>query len=722
MSQIKTQDKLREGARQVEALLNPKNVVIVGATDKPGNWPQRVWRNLSRYGYKGPVFPFNPTRETVWDTRCYRTFAELPEKPDHLVVLAPAKVVPGLLREAAAAGARSATVMTSGFEESTEADGPALAQALRKTIAETGLAVSGPNCLGNFNAAINFFSMPDDRAQKLAHGPVAVLGQSGGIVMAIKRSLEERGVDTQAAITSGNETGLTTADYIAYFAGVPDVRVISCYLESVHDGAPFLEALRMARKAGKHVVIMKLGSSDAGRAAAAAHTGALAGSMEAFDAVAGRAGAIRVGNLDEMVEAVEFLVHAPAPQGKRLGSITFSGGMRGLLLDAAEACGMSYQPLSDVTRKKLEEILSVGSIIGNPLDAGFAALSKEGAYLRCVEILLDDPEIDILLLQEELPRAAGTERKERNLREVNALAAKAKKPIAYVSMISYGLSDYSRTLRAEFTNLPFLQEVDRALRTMRAITRRFDLGATGEPKRSAPNADGCALLRQLAQQSGPATLDEVSSKALLSLYGLAGTREELVKSEDGAAEAAARIGYPVVAKIVSAALPHKSDIGGVKINLKDETAVRGAYRTIMANVAALNDKPQVEGVLIAEMTSGKLECVLGAKLDPEMGPVILFGSGGVDLELTRDVALAACPLDEAGALQLIARTRAGTIADGYRGRPVLDKGALAKALVALSDVMMDADGAIAEIDVNPFLLSEKGGVALDALVVRTTQS
>ncbi|MEN9709272.1 MAG: hypothetical protein RIQ68_1680, partial [Pseudomonadota bacterium] len=382
MSEDKTQGQLRAGAKKVEALLNPKNVVIIGATDKPGNWPQRVWRNLSRYGYKGPVFPFNPTRETVWDTRCYRTFAELPEKPDHLVVLAPAKVVPGLLRDAAAAGARSATVMTSGFEESTEADGQALADDLRTTIETTGLAVSGPNCLGNFNAAINFFSMPDDRAQKLAHGPVAVLGQSGGIVMAIKRSLEERGVDTQAAITSGNETGLTTADYIAYFAGVADVRVISCYLESVHDGAPFLEALRMARKAGKHVVIMKLGSSDAGRAAAAAHTGALAGSMEAFDAVAGRAGAIRVGNLDEMVEAVEFLVHAPAPQGKRLGSITFSGGMRGLLLDAAEACGMSYQPLSDVTRKKLEEILSVGSIIGNPLDAGFAALSKEGAYLR----------------------------------------------------------------------------------------------------------------------------------------------------------------------------------------------------------------------------------------------------------------------------------------------------------------------------------------------------
>jgi acetyltransferase len=225
------------------------------------------------------------------------------------------------------------------------------------------------------------------------------------------------------------------------------------------------------------------------------------------------------------------------------------------------------------------------------------------------------------------------------------------------------------------------------------------------------------LLAELRQQTSSATLNEVASKALLSCYGLPVSREEIVTSEDAAAAAAARIGYPVVAKIVSAALPHKSDIGGVKVNLKDEAALRAAYRTIMANVAALPNKPAVDGVLIAEMVSGQLECVLGAKLDPEMGPVVLFGSGGVDLELTRDVALAACPLDEAAALQLMARTRAGTIAGGYRGRPVLDRKALAQALVALSHLMIDAQGAIAEVDVNPVLVSEKGAVALDGLIV-----
>jgi acetate---CoA ligase (ADP-forming) len=706
---------------KIEALLNPRNVVIVGATDKPGNWPQRVWRNLKRFEYPNPIYPFNPSRDMVWDTRCYRSFADLPEPPDHLVVLAPAKVVATTLREAAAAGARSATVMTSGFDEALDEQGQRLGADLRAVIAETGIAISGPNCLGNFNAAARFFSLPDDRAQTLTRGPVAVVGQSGGIAMAIKRTLEERGVFTDALITSGNETGLTTADYISYFATLPQIKVIACYLESVHDTNAFLSALRTARASGKHVVVMKLGASDAGRAAAAAHTGALAGSLEAFDAVAGRAGALRVRTLDEIVEAVEFLVHAPLPRGRRLGSVTFSGGMRGLLLDAAEANGMTYRPLSAATTSKLSEILSVGSIIGNPLDAGFAALSSNDAYIRCVETMLADEEIDILLLQEELPRAPGSERKEHNLHAVNELAAKASKPIAFVSMVSYGLNDYSRRLRAALPNLAFLHEVDKCMRTVRAVTQHIEHADAAPPVTRAPSRDVSSMLGRALIEKAPRTLNEVTSKSLLAAYGLHAPKEILTQSEDEAVIAAKQIGYPVVAKIVSAALPHKSDLGGVKVGLTDEAAVRNAFRSIMAAGNAHPDRPQIDGVLVAQMLSGGLELVLGATTDPEMGPVILFGAGGVGLELTRDVALAACPLDEAGALDLIGRTKVGVLVDGYRGELPFDRQSLAAALVAVSNLMSDADGAVAEIDVNPFLLTREGGFALDALVVLKSQ-
>jgi acetyltransferase len=710
-----------DSTEKVDALLNPRNVVICGASDRPGNWAQRVWRNIRRYEFAGAVYPFNPGRDSVWDTRCYRSFSELPEPPDHLVVLVPATAVTQVLEEAAIAGARSATVMTSGFGEAGDEVGAALERRLRGAIATKGLAVSGPNCLGNMNAFAKFMTMPDDRPQRVAPGPVAIIGQSGGIAMAIKRTLEERAVDTGVVITSGNESGLTTADYIAYFASRPEIKVIVSYLESVRDAPAFLAACRAARATGKPVVVVKLGVSDHGREAALAHTGRLAGSIAAFDAVAGPAGVIRVSNLDQVVEVVEYAVHAPMPKGAGLGAITFSGGLRGMLLDAASSHGMKFAQLSPATKKKLGTLLAVGTHIGNPLDAGFAALTSQDAYLKCVEIMLDDPGIDLLLLQEEIPRGPGTERKETNLAAVNEIAACVSKPIAFVTMISHALTDYSRTLREKLPYVAFLQEIDKSLATARAVT-----DYTARASETAPASTACggekkkraALLKILPKADRQRPLSEVESKSLLRMYGIGTPKERLAKSEREAVTLAKKIGFPVVAKIVSAGLAHKSDIGGVELDLKNAAAVRAAYKRLMA-VARKGAHLKIEGVLIAEQVSNGLELVLGVNRDPEMGSVILFGAGGVELELHRDIALAAAPLDIRAAEDLIARTRVAQLIDGYRGKPAYDKGALVKALLGLSDLVMDVGSIIISIDINPFLLKRRGGVALDALVVPT---
>ena len=706
-----------ERAAQVRALLNPRNIVILGATDKPGNWPQRVWRNLDRYGFKGAVFPMNPSRETVWDTRCYRSFDELPEAPDHVIILVPARFVADALRDAARAGARSATVMTSGFGEVTDDAAAKLTADLQRALDETGLAISGPNCLGNFNAANSMVTMPDDRAHRLEPGPVAIVGQSGGLLMAIKRTLEERGLFTGALVTSGNEMNLTTADYIRYFAEDPATRVIVSYLEAVHDPENFLSACRAAKAAGKPELVVKLGASDAGRAAAMAHTGALAGSMQAFDAVAGEAGAIRLRNLDDVVEAVEFLVHTPPARGAKLGAITFSGGMRGLMLDLATSHGLQFAELGAATRAKLEEGIAVGTIVGNPLDAGFTAVTGGDAYLRAVKAMLDDPAVDILLLQEELPRAPASKIKDSYLRGVNELAAASDKPVAYVTMISHGLTDYSRQLRTQLPHVAFLQEMDKSLRTLRAVTSNFAMPKEIMTPRPQPSQATRALLDALLQPGPAPTLNEVNSKRLLAAYGIASTREEMAADAEHAVRIAEQIGFPVVAKAVSAALPHKSDAGGVILGLESADAVRQAFRDIEQAIGRHPARPALDGVLIAEQVTGGLELVLGASRDPEMGPVILFGSGGVDLELIKDVALAAPPLDAARARALIERTRAGVQVAGYRGRRALDRDALVAALVGLSNLVLDAGDRIASIDVNPFLLREKGGVALDALVV-----
>lgn len=704
---------------KVQALLNPCNVVIVGASDKPGNWTTRVWRNLNRYKFPMPIYPMNPGRDTVWDVRCYKSFSELPEPPDHLVVLIPAPFVPDTLRAAAKAGARSATIMSSGFDEGTDAASKELGAKLKAVIAETGMAVSGPNCLGNFNAHANFVSLPDDRAQRIVPGPVAVFGQSGGLVMAIKRTLEERGVDTGYLVTSGNETGLTSADYIAYFANDPATKVIVSYLESVHDSEAFLAACRMARDAGKPVVVAKLGASEEGRAAAMAHTGALAGSMPAFDAVAGEAGVIRVPNLDSVVETVEYLLHAPLPKGPKLGGITFSGGFRGLMLDNAAKHGLTFTPIARETRAKLEKILTVGTIIGNPLDSGFAALTSQDAYVKCVEALLEDPGIDVLLLQEEIPRAPGTERKESNLRAVNEIVGRVKKPVAYVTMISHSVTDYSRELRAQLPNLAIMQEVDKTISAVRAVADYAARVAQPPAKSSSIPAKAKAKLAKIAASvSGnePTALSEVDSKDILKAYGLKVPKELVARSATEAAKLAKKIGFPVVLKAIHPKLTHKSDAGGVLIGLDSPAAVKKGYAQIAKSVKA-KAKLAIEGVLVAEKVSGGLELVMGAVRDPEMGPVIMFGSGGVALELYRDVAFAPPPLNAKRAEALISKTKAAKLISGYRGTKALDKMALIDALVAFSRLVVDLGPRLHSLDVNPFVLKTKGGVALDALVV-----
>jgi acetyltransferase len=725
---------------KVDALLNPRNVVILGASDTPGNWAQRVWRNLHRYKFPGPVYPVNPRRDSVWDARCYHSFAELPQPPDHVVVVIPAPHVPDALREAKRAGARSATVLTAGFGESADPAAQQLAVRLEAAIAETGLAVSGPNCLGNLHARASLMTMPDDRLQRLAVGPVAMVGQSGGIAMSIKRSLEERGIDTASVVTSGNQAGLRAADYIAYYAMDDDIRVIVAYLESMQDPDSFLAACRTARAAGKPVIVMKLGASAAGRAAALAHTGALAGAMEAFDAVAGPAGALRVRTVDDVVEAVEFFTHAGLPRGRGLGGITFSGALRGLLLDAAEFNGLSFPPLAEATKSRLQDVLGVGTIIGNPLDSGFSGLTNRDAYVKCLEIMLDDANIDLLLVQAELPPAPGLDRAEGNLRAADGVAGKAQKPIAGFSFASHGLTDYARQFRTGLPHLPFLHEVDKAMRALRGVCDYA--GSMTEPaaapaivtssaakdklekilaRHSASTTRVNALddglkTRVNALSAGRRSLSEVESKALLRAYGIRGPKEAVVGSAAEAVAAAKRIGFPVVAKAVSAALAHKSEAGGVVLGLDTPKSVREAYARIVETVRA-HAGAVPDGVLIAEQVTGGAELVLGATRDPEVGPVILFGTGGVELELVRDVALAAPPLDERRALQLIERTRAARLIEGFRGRPPLDRDAAVAALVALSRLVLDAGPRLESIDVNPFLLRPRGGLALDALVV-----
>src|SRR5947207_3048500 len=315
--------------KSIHAMLHPRNIVLVGATDKPGNYAERIWNNLIKYKFEGGLYPVNAKRETIWGVPCYKDFASLPDKPDHVLVLVPARFAVQVIRDAAAAGARSATIVTSGFSELQDEESQKLAAELQQAIRETGLAVTGPNCLGNLSAA------------------------------------------------------------------------------------------------------------------AMAHTGALAGSIETFDAISTREGVIRVPGLDELIETTECFIHAAPPKGNRLAGVSLSGGKRGLLIDAFHSAGLSFAPLSEDASNKLARMLGPGSIVGNPLDAGFAAVVDPSVYMQSIKIMIDDPDTDIVVIDSELPKAPH-ELRERNLRIVNDMAGAASKPVVYISAMSIGFTELTK--------------------------------------------------------------------------------------------------------------------------------------------------------------------------------------------------------------------------------------------------------------------------------------
>jgi acetyltransferase len=711
---------LEASKKKVKALTEPRNAVLVGANDRPGSWAWRVLRNLKQYEFPQPLYLVNPRRTEIGGDRCYPDFKSLPEPPDHLVVLVPAPGVPEVLRSGAAAGARSATVFSSGFGEAYNTDAAPLGRELKAVIAETGLAVSGPNCMGNICAKTRLVTLSEDRPLLLRQGPIALVGQSGGMMIFLNAALEERGMNAEYLITSGNEAGLGIPDYIAFFSDQPELKVIIVYIEAIADIEKFKAACRMARAAGKAIVAVKLGQSESGRNAAMAHTASLAGAIEAFDAVAADLGIVRADTLDDAVEMSELLVHTGAPGGRRLGAITLSGAFRGLLYDAAERNGLQFPKLADATLEKLNAVLGVGSLVSNPIDGGFGVLSSDDNYKASIAALQADPNIDMILIQENLPREPGSDRAERYIHTVEAIVAGgAPKPIAIITPVSHSQSDYSRALRAQVPHVSFLLEVNKSLRAIASVARRDELEhLAGAAARTAPTpveAAAAARVRTLAK-SGAAALDEVESKALIRAYGILAPTEIAVQSPDDAVKAAQQIGYPVVLKAVAAKLLHKSDAGAVALHLADDEAVRAAYVRIVDNVRRAGIET-LDAMLVCRQVGGGLELVLGLNRDPEMGLVVMAGSGGVLLELTKDVAFAAPPLSRDKARAMIERTHVARLMRGYRSSPVLDNDAVIDAVIALGRIAEDLADVVQSIDINPFVVLPRGGFALDALVV-----
>jgi acetyltransferase len=659
------------------------------------------------------VFPVNPNRREIWQTPCFPDLTALPETPDHLVLFTPAETSLRVLRDGAAAGAQSATLYAAGFGEGSDPEGLALAAKLRAVLAKTGLTIVGPNCMGVACGKSHFCSIPDETLQELAESPVAIAAQSGAICASLNRAINELGLKVGYLASCGDQIGCTVSDFIDYFAAQPELKVILCYIEGIPDAAHFLAAARRAHANGKTVLAIKIGASESARAFALAHTGSLAGSTEAFEAVAATAGVVRLACLEDAIEGIELVARCRPPSGARVAAVTNSGALRSLIAEAAERTGTSLATLSDTTRSALSQALKQSDIT-NPLDT--KRTISTGQYVACLDALLNAPEVDIVLTAEELPRDDGAARRVANLCAVESVAQRAAalgKPVAAFTPFITGATEYGRMVRAQIPSVPVMRDLERTLRVLRALARSHRI----RPERpQAPQSDVARILRQRAADlDKPTALNEVESKSLLRAYGIPLPHEYLVGSSSEAIEAAHRIGFPVVLKGVSAAIPHKSDAGLVRLNGRDAKEVATAYAELTAQATKLG--ATLDGVLVAQQVAGGIECVLGVSRDPEMGPVVMFGLGGIFVELIRDVSFAAPGLDRDEALAMVKTTRAGSLLGGFRGGRPGDRNAVLDALVNLGRLAHELPDVIQAVDINPFMVCERGAFALDALVV-----
>ena len=700
----------------LEAIFSPRSIAILGASQDATKIGGRPVQFLRKYGYAGAIYPVNPRAQEVQGLPAYASIDAVPEAPDLAIVALNAEAVPDALAACAARGVRGAVVFSSGFSEMGEA-GEALQQRVHDVAARTGIRVLGPNCLGTISiaeAAIATFSIVLESAMPQA-GPVGIVSQSGNLGSFAMLLASERGVGVSRFMTTGNECDVDAADGIAFMARDPATKVILCVLETCRDPQRLVAALGEARAAGKPVVVLKIGASAAGQAAAASHTGALAGSDQVFDAVFRRAGVWRVRSIEQLVDlgqAVVALGRERLPRGGRVAILVASGGFGVLLADSATANGLTLPMPSAETQRRIMQVVPYASA-RNPIDATAQMSARPDILQEILFALLEDDGVDTLIF---LVSSALYLPRLRSVYMEALAAAREKFPDRVIAVCVHGPADAVAELGA--MGFPATDGVDACCAVVAGLVGlRAALDAP-----PAPPVAVTATLPALPQADALRT--EAGAKAALAAAGLPVLREGVARDPAGAASLAAELGFPVALKIVSPDLPHKSDVGGIALGLADAAAVQAEAAAMLVRVAKAAPAARIEGLLVAPMAGAGTELILGTTTDPVFGPVVMVGLGGIFAEILKDVAVRPAPVGEAEAMEMLRGLKAFPLLDGARGRPKADLAAAARAIADLSHFAAVHAGAIAEVDINPLLVRRagEGAVALDALIVpRETQ-
>ena len=693
----------------LERLLRPRSVAVVGASDKPGALGTTLLSNLDANGFSGAVYPINPKRETLGGRTCLPAIEVLPEGVDAAVLAIPRAGVLDAVRALAARKVGGVVIFAAGFAEGGP-EGLAEQREIARIAHEAGMVVEGPNCLGlvNYVNRIPLTFVETDARPPAGKRAIGVVSQSGAMAAVLGTVLLARDCGVSYSVSTGNEAASGVEDYVDWLIDQPDTHVIAMIVEQFRKPERFLAAATRAAAAGKPIVLLHPGTSSAARESAATHTGAMAGDYALMRAKVTRAGVIMAETLEELGDIAEIALRCPALPSGDTAVLGESGAFKALTLDLAESLGLPLAPLHDADSPALRAALPPFVPVSNPLDITAQGLSEPAIYTRCLEALLDDPRVGTVLagiIQAEAVTCA--------IKFPPILAAATARPLTK-PLIFAGLdegaavpSERIASLRA--AGIPWFPTTERALR---AITRLTQFAARDTTR----NAESPLPVPGLAAEFG--VIPEYKAKALLGPLGIPFPAGQFAASADAAVAAAEALGYPVAMKAQAAALSHKSDAGGVILNLADGAAVRAAWDKMHASVAAYSAAIRLDGVLIEAMGARGVEMIVGAKNDPEWGPVLLAGFGGVTAEILGDVRLPAADMTSEAVEAELMKLKSAAILSGYRGAPSLDVPALAQLIVTLGRVLR-AEPSIREVDLNPVILHPKGQgvVALDALML-----
>jgi acetate---CoA ligase (ADP-forming) len=687
-------------------LLAPRSVAIVGASPTPGALGNSVLLNLERHGYAGAIHLINPKRDEIGGRPCLKSIADLPEGVDAAVLAIPGPAVLDAVRALAARNCGAAIIFSAGFAEGGE-EGLAAQAEVARIAAEHGMVVEGPNCLGLVNYAagipLTFVEAP---VLELAGKPVVgIVSQSGAMAVVLGTTLMAKGLGITLSVSTGNEAASGVEDYVEHLIDDPATPAIGMIVEQFRKPARFLALAERARAAGKSIVLLHPGTSAAARESAATHTGAMAGDWQLMRTKVERAGVVLVDSLEALGDVLELVARARPVRRGGVAVLTESGAFKALTLDLADDIGLDLPAMAGETAAAMRAAIPDFIPVSNPMDLTAQALVDPDLYRRTMAPLLADDRFAALVLGIIQTDAATSARKFPPI--IDAVGALTPdKPVIFAGLDDGAPvpPDYIDGLRA--LGVPYFPTADRAFRALRHLTRRagHDLAAVA--------ADPIAI------DVPRGVVPEYRAKQLLAPAGIPFPKGGFAASLDDAKAVAAEIGYPVVLKAQSAALSHKSDAGGVILGIADADALAAAWTRLHANVAAYDAGITLDGALVEAMGARGTELIVGARNDPEWGPILLVGFGGVTAELLHDVRLLPHDLTHEAIMTELRALKQGRLLDGYRGTPALDIEAAATAIGALGRVLAGTPS-IREVDLNPLLVYPRGSgvIALDALIL-----